>query len=120
ETLDDIVNLVRQRPGHGSGDAPQIVSKERWKQEVCRGGNRAQGVSGRDLFAAEARDEQDMAPPRSSRRDLPSPARKQLDGELVGPLAIIDEHRCRASRRSQRGEQRGEGFEAARLAKGLR
>ena len=51
-------------------------------------------------------------------RRLPTP--DQFIGQIVGPLAIVEDQQHRAVRRAERVEKAGQRLDRSRLAKGFR
>src|SRR5207248_5247316 len=72
---------------------------------------------GLDLFGAEGGYDNDRCPVFAR---LALPAFEQPDGEAVGPLAVVEEHKRGPALCAQRVEQGGKSLEAAPLAAGLR
>ena len=72
---------------------------------------------GVDLLGAEGGHHDHRCPPLP---DLALPAVEEPDGQLVGPLAVVEQHEGGPDLRSQSVEEEGQGEQAAGLAVGLR
>jgi hypothetical protein len=119
EAVDGVDGLIREGPRHGLEEEPEVGPRERRERDAGGGADAPERVAGGHLLGAEGGDDR-RVPARGARlAALGREAGEELRGEVVGPLAVVEEDERGAARRAERARERGEGRERAGLAERL-
>ena len=105
--------LVGKGTGHRLGQAADVGRREGLEDDPFGAGDGAQRVVGSDLLRAVGGDDEHVG---ALGQGPAVPAAEELEGEAVGPLAVVEEDERRALRRPQRVEEGAQGVDGAQLA----
>jgi hypothetical protein len=123
----DLDGLVGEGAGHRHQDPAHVVVAQGRQDHVGRGTEPAQGVVGRGLLGPEGGQHHHpttltgttATTGTARRRPVRRPVGHQLERQLVGPLAVVEDHQRRRLRLAQGVEEGGQRGQRTGLAVGL-